>query len=1226
MQAVMASLTSGLDYSSVYVAHFPLRPAVSSSNYDPFDTPLVGLLPYVSPALICLALLWQTIPAGHLWLPKVVLDWTRTLSPFISEEDLKAGSSRHGFLRRGAVLKQDDDPGQYSKEGFAKQTTRNTIICALSLAELVTWTAVTGWNIAIGAFAWATDSNGLHAISALFTWATVMVYILVKKPLTPPLSVLLLVLVQTASSSIRLLRFIPFMWRDEPLSELLFVQLVGDATDLVACFAISAIIFAMPVAPGGLEGQVPKRERMRLESGEAMAETEDLQRDYEMCPTTPEDYASLASTLTYTWMQSIQRLALLRPLIPSDIWRLRSINDTRVLSRKYATLAFTPDRQRRSLARRLLICNANDIALDFTYKVCGVTLAYAGPALMRAILESISDAAVMEGAAVWSLQSDGFRRPTVNRKTGEQPDWTPRSKAFVLALLALAFTLVRYVAELKNFHHARQVGLRVRSVLVVELLEKALKRRDMKGVVESVEKESDEASPEEVQETVDQVKRQTDAHDDLDHLGTDANNTAQQEGDEETQPLLANGRGASGERSDASPRRAKAALAKAGSGTESQADVGKVVNMMAEDINTLLRLGCDSHQLYGAPIEVIIATTFLYQLLGWSALAGFSLLVAALPLNYFVGRWYVKSATEWRKATDERISLVTELLMAIRFIKLQGAQDRWRDKIMKARYREMWEMIRANMKEFLMVMLWVTVPISCTLFTFFVYVTYQKQELTIPVAFTALTLFSMLRSPLDVIPSFAMSILRALVSVRRLESYLGEDEVEDCISAFKMQESDVLPSTDDDDDDTAQPLSIDAGTFTWESESQTKGGKPSFTLSNVTISFPPAGLCVIEGPTASGKSSLLAALLGEMRRTTGKQSIPKFGKRGQCLFSFAGQVAWVEAGKSVRKNILFTTPYNEERYRAVVHACALQDDFDEWEDGDETRISKQTLSGGQKARISLARALYSHSKTVFLDDVLSAVDTRVQNHIYQHGLTGPLASGRRIILVTHHVNLVLPSVKYLVRLKNGQVVASGTVEELQARGLLGDMNESGTSSSASSIHTATNSESTKLDELADKSNGHSPKAKSARLLYELESRNVGSVKWDCYSLYLSASSPFLWVLVVFFTVVSRAVAASEQYWLKLWGEASIKPSYGLPPAAGHQGFYLGMYGLIGVATILTVFFRCIVYYTASYRASKQLYSQLLYGVVRAKMRFFDRNPTGRILQRFNSDFSLVDGQ
>ncbi|UZJ54668.1 hypothetical protein CBS101457_003988 [Exobasidium rhododendri] len=987
----------------------------------------------------------------------------------------------------------------------------------------------------------------------------------------------------------------------------------------------------MPVAPGGFEAQVPLSEKRRLAAGEVVEETENLQRDYDLCPTTPEDYASLASTLTYTWMESVQRLSLHRPLVPSDIWRLRSINDTRTLSRKFATLQFSSiNNKKRSLAKRLIMCNANDIALDFTYKVCGVTLAYAGPALMRSILECISDAAAIEGMSIWTLRDRGFHHQSnssIEARVGEDsPVWTPRSKAFVLALLGLAFTLVRYVAELKNFHHARQVGLRIRSVLVIELLEKALKRRDMKGAIniDKAKEEEEDAAVEEAQEALDTAKLQVHDQDDLNALGADLNDTAREEGEQETSALL--GAAHDNRQQD---RKAKKPKLKKKDSLESQADVGKVVNMMAEDINTLLRLGCDSHQLYGAPIEVIIATTFLYQLMGWSALAGLSLLIIALPINYLVGKWYMKSAVKWRKATDERISLVTELLMAIRFIKLQGVQERWIEKIMAARYNEMWQMIYANMNEFCMIILWVAIPISVTIFTFFIYVTFQGQELTIPVAFTALTLFSMLRSPLDVIPAFAMSILRAVVSIRRLESFLEEEEIEDCISAFRMQ--DKLSHQGDQNDAIDEPLSIEKGHFTWQSSQTQRKGKKCFTLSDVSVSFPLNGLSVIEGPTASGKSSLLAALLGEMRRISGTQTMPKFGKGGQCLFSFAGQTPWMEAGKSVKKNILFITPYEEERYRAVLHACALEDDLREWEEGDATRISKETLSGGQKARISLARAMYSRSKTVFLDDVLSAVDTRVQNHIYQHALTGPLAQDRRIILVTHHVSLVLPSVKYLVRLHSGKVIASGTVVDLQARGLLEDVQLHKSSPSTSSE--SSQNEETKVDDTAgdadgdhDQDQGKKGKDDAARLLYDLEGRNVGAVKWDCYGLYLRASSPVLWALVVFASIISRAVAASEQYWLKLWGEASIRPSFGLPPARDHQTFYLGVYGFIGLATVLTIIFRSALYYTAAYKASKELYTLLLHSVVRARMRFFDKNPTGRILQRFNSDFSLIDGQ
>lgn len=1057
-------------------------------------------------------------------------------------------------------------------------------------------------------------------------------YFLRRAPETAPVLALSLVLLGLTQAAAMVLGHIPEATTEGALAFL--TAAMGGIVDLLICTAAMSVIFSMPVNAGGIEAQVPLRERVRLARNEIVEETEDLERDYKLCPTTPEDYTSLISSLTYTWMEPIQKLSLKRPLLPSDIWRLRSINDTRLLSDKFAKLKFNPKSNNpRTLAQQLLVCNANDIALDFVYKLCGVTLAYAGPALMKAILQCISDAAESEGSTVWALSASGIvqKNKSSVRSAQTEPSWTPRSKAFVLTLLGLVFTLIRYVAEFKNFHHARQVGLRLRSTLVIGLFEKALRRRTT-AAAGAAESSPSASSDSPAMQKADSSSQQAEVREETEGSPSESrNDTTPGERSGEAEPLLQNGKAKEPQRKEISEDH----NSKNFGAQQMQADVGKLVNMMASDINVLLRLGCDSHQLYGAPLEVIIATVFLYQLLGWAALAGLSLLVLGLPVNYYLGQLYMRTQHKWRVATDERISLVAELVSAVRYIKIQGSQSRWTDRVMRARRREMRRLVWARVNEYFMVIFWSALPIASTLLTFYCYVVIQGNELTIPVAFTTLTLSSMLRAPLNVIPSFAMKILQAIISVRRLEGFLHEEEIDETVSTLKRQAVNVgniqSPSV---------VLRLENASFTWgQGEADNYHvGLQNLVLEDLTLDFPAEGLSVIEGPTASGKSSLLAALLGELRRQSGTQTVPKFDSLGRSQISYAAQSPWLEAGKSVRDNIVFVTAFDAERYKCVIEACALTEDLQQLSDGDETRISKETLSGGQKARISLARALYHCGHTVLLDDVLSAVDTRVQRHLYHHALTGAIAKGRRLVLATHHVSLILPSVAYLVRLHNGRLVAADSPASLRQKGLLPEDSDDSASSSGEVTPSTTTSDDceqriaspgkqtqVKYDGKCNRSGREAPiKGKTARLLYELEARQEGNIRWGSYLLYMRAAPRFLWIVVLFLGIALRIASASEQYWLKLWGEANMRPAFGLPPAKGHELFYIGVYGGIGLGTVVLVGFRGIFFWIATYIASKRLYAQLLHSIVRARMQFFDRNPTGRILQRFNLDVSVVD--
>lgn len=237
---------------------------------------------------------------------------------------------------------------------------------------------------------------------------------------------------------------------------------------------------------------------------------------------------------------------------------------------------------------------------------------------------------------------------------------------------------------------------------------------------------------------------------------------------------------------------------------------------------------------------------------------------------------------------------------------------------------------------------------------------------------------------------------------------------------------------------------------------------------------------------------------------------------GKSNFSFAGQTSWLEAGRSIKDNIIFTSNFDEKRYRKVLTACALDEDLAEFEDGDETRVSSHTLSGGQKARIALSRCLYSASRTLILDDVLSAVDTQVQQRLYET-LKGPLVQGRRVILVTHHLGLVLPSVSHLILLQRGEIEAQGSPTELQARGLLTDLVREEEKQQVQVDSQSCTSQKDDSD-LKRKSRAAEVESKTPKLLYELEKRREGAVRWSFWSLYIRASSPLAWLAVVLLSI------------------------------------------------------------------------------------------------------------
>lgn len=923
------------------------------------------------------------------------------------------------------------------------------------------------------------------------------------------------------------------------------------------------------------------------------------------------------------------RLALRRPLLPADIWRLRAINDTRLLFSKFRASTYTSRGKRPSLALRLLRANARDIILDICYTLSSVTLSYGSTYLMKAILEAIAQA---------SMEDE--EKDKSGRNVRDVGPWTPREHAFVFALASVLIQVLMYVLKLLNFHHARQVGLRVRSVMVAELFQKTLKRRDLASA------------------TTAPVKTETDGPKGLraklaKSFGHEKKSRSHTEQQSSTHPPT-------GQSSEAGREDAAASSA--------AADVGKVVNMMSADVNTLLRLGCDFHQLSKVPVDIIVATLFLYSLLGWAALAGFSLLLLSFPLNYLAGKASVAVQRHWKARTDVRMSLVTELLGAARFVKLQGVTSSWHDRVLAARNAEIRALYWVRYTQMAFAIVFTVLPIGVSLLSFYCYVKIRGNELSVPVAFTALTLFNNVAEPLNTIPTFAMAILKALVSVKRLESFLSEEEVDDFISSLTADSlTRTLDGTDDDErssndslvqQTSLEPIVINGGTFSWSSD-HSEMASPTSTrgiLRDVAVSFPPGMLSVIAGPTGSGKSTLLHAILGELRQVSGTLKLPKWrdgSQKSASGLSYAAQMPWLEGGKSIKQNILFCHPYDKKRYESVIFSCALLDDIALFEAGDETRISSTTLSGGQQARISLARAMYAPSHTILLDDPLAAVDAHVQQHLVKHALAGATAQGRRVLLVTHHFSAVSHITDYVVYLGNGRVVFQGAMDDLRRSGKLTGPLSEGTGSATTSDrdeefeagaasssvssprtpphdrHAGSDPASTGQDSPTKQSQGTTAE-RPARLLYELEKRRVGAVKWSIYLTYVRACSPLLWTGILILTLSMRAVSMGQQYWLKIWGEAGGESGArtgiigSFPPAQGHENFYLFGYASIGIAMVFIGVTRTIIFWYATLQASQKIYVKLLSSVLAAKLRFFDTNPIGRLLQRFNQDINVID--
>ncbi|KAI1384101.1 putative ATP-binding cassette transporter protein [Hypoxylon trugodes] len=679
------------------------------------------------------------------------------------------------------------------------------------------------------------------------------------------------------------------------------------------------------------------------------------------------------------------------------------------------------------------------------------------------------------------------------------------------------------------------------------------------------------------------------------------------------------------------------------------------VNLIGVDAKRVSDFAAFNNIFPGSLFKLIVSLLFLLDLLGWKALlAGFSTMLAVTPINIYFSKKYSDAQDRLMKVRDEKMEVVSEALQGIRQIKFSALEPQWEKKIGDVRERELSCVWSAFMNDVMLIGCWITSPIMLAAVALAVYAALYG-TLTPSVAFVSLGVFKALEVTLSVIPELTTDLVDAWVSVKRMDTYLRGAEI-----------SKITKEADE--------VTFDEASIAWPSDSQEED-PDRFVLRDINIIFPKGELSIISGKTGSGKSLLLAAILGEIDILNGSISVPRAPSQGHDqkanrdnwiipgAIAFVAQIPWIE-NATVKENILFGLPYDAYRYNKTIEVCALTKDMEMFSDGENTEIGANgiNLSGGQKWRITLARAIYSRAGILVLDDIFSAVDAHVGRHIFEKCLNGELGVGRTRILVTHHVALCEPKTKFLVELGDGRVLNAGFISELEQTGTLDQIKSHEQTDQEirdDEGSTAINSEETSQadGEPNGEPNGEPlakvPSKAQARKFVEEEAREKGAVKGKVYAAYLTYSgSWWFWGAVVFLFLFVQALTLGRSWWLRIWTgsynehrettqiqmEAQAYPyQYALQqftmdtmvrpmvkPDTNSLTFYLGIYVFISTFTSLVSTFRYYYVFRGSIRASRQLFSKLNFTVLRAPLRWLDTVPLGRILNRFTADFHSVD--
>ncbi|KAG5878881.1 hypothetical protein JTB14_005772 [Gonioctena quinquepunctata] len=689
---------------------------------------------------------------------------------------------------------------------------------------------------------------------------------------------------------------------------------------------------------------------------------------------------------------------------------------------------------------------------------------------------------------------------------------------------------------------------------------------------------------------------------------------------------------------------------------------GKIVNLLSNDVSRFDIVSMFIHQMWCAPLVGLIVMGLIYKDSGISGMIGVVAVFVIVPIQSYTGKLSAKYRKQTAGKTDERVRLMDEIISGVQVIKMYAWEKPFEKIIKLARKAEIKIITKSSYVRaaFMAFNVFTTrFAMFCTLLS----MALSGQEITAAKVFVFQSYFNILSMTMGMMFVRGVSeVAEFFVGIKRIEDFLLNDEFESLKSPLAMTNGNKESKMDIPNEMNEMVLLKDlTAKFNLLSVDN--------ALDGINLTVPHGCLLGIIGPVGSGKSSLLQTILGELEVVKG--NIKVNGK-----ISYASQEPWL-FGATVRQNIVFGAEFDKQRYHDVVKACALEKDFEQFDNGDLTIVGDRgaSLSGGQKARINLARAVYNDADIYLLDDPLSAVDIHVSKHLYEECINGYLSKKTRI-LVTHQVHY-LKDADHIIILNNGRIEDEGTFkvlsnsDNLYAQLLTAEPEQTDVEKKENpklgrqvSLRSRKESMVSIVSELSiadtllstytgdsDEDEEEREKEHQQQVKNLQETSSEGKVKGSLLINYLMAGSNIFCVcLTIILFVACQLSGSGVDYFVSFWVDAeelrnvnvsdidnsNNSSEFGsITKAASSSPFsllsmewptetYLYIYGG-GILTLFVIAMsRSVLFYKLAMLSSKKLHSIIFGSVVGAPMRFFDTNSGGRILNRFSKDLGAID--
>lgn len=606
---------------------------------------------------------------------------------------------------------------------------------------------------------------------------------------------------------------------------------------------------------------------------------------------------------------------------------------------------------------------------------------------------------------------------------------------------------------------------------------------------------------------------------------------------------------------------------------------GKINTLITTDIGKITLIVKRSGEFVTAPAQLLFCMFSLWKLVGNAMLGGLVIIGLFIPLNTFILSIVAKYVKALRALKDQLSQAVSDLFSSMKLLKLYTWETVLMEKLLQIKEKIEIPIQRSKMTwNRVANFFWLLQPFLVSFTTLSWYTYYYQKPLTADVIFPAITLLNVLLTPVTKIPQLMTHVLNATVSLKKVMSFLDSEEL---INEKRTDKSD-------------NAIHIH-GSFFWDE-------KPA--LHDVNFSVKKGEFVALVGRVGSGKTAFLSAILGEL---DGEPPIVNGS------VAYVSQIPWILNG-SLRENILFGLKYEEETYKAVIFACQLNTDIEKFPDGDLTIVGEKgvSLSGGQKARVSLARALYSAADIYILDDVLSAVDNHVgQKLILEVFSKSGILSLKTVILATNNLP-VLSQTNHIYLLEDGYLVENSSYDEIWNTSNLPKLREHVQVKQAQEYPSTTTAPIVK-----QAPDFHYVPFEQHFLTYKgklHEETAKGKVLWDIYAAYFKSCSTPVVILVVALTFITSLLKIATDLWLKKWGDNHNYPL-----------FYITGYAIIGMSDQLVGLLRgWLLICALGFNGAASIFRDMTWGLVHTSVRFFDKTPRGRITSRYSVDIPHIE--